>query len=118
MIQYVMRLRNDKRKQKLWHVKSDIMLVIGGRASSNTKKLYEISKKCCPETFFVENFEDIPQGIFIKNKKIGITAGASTPGGIIEEVFTTMDEKMKNEEIFCGIAGAVRKQDSEQRRHY
>ena len=82
---------------------SDIMLVIGGRASSNTKKLYEISKKCCPETFFVENFEDIPQGIFIKNKKIGITAGASTPGGIIEEVFTTMDEKMKNEESFAEL---------------
>lgn len=82
---------------------SDIMLVIGGRASSNTKKLYEISKKRCPDTYFVENFEDIPQGIFLKNKKIGITAGASTPSGIIEEVFTTMDEKMKNEESFAEL---------------
>ena len=82
---------------------SDVMLVIGGRASANTKKLFEISKRHCPETYFVENFEDIPQGIFLKNKKIGITAGASTPSGIIEEVFTTMDEKMKNEESFAEL---------------
>lgn len=80
---------------------SDLMLVIGGKKSSNTKKLFEISKKHCPDTYFIENFEDIPQNIFLKNKKIGITAGASTPGGIIEEVFTTMDEKMKNEETFA-----------------
>ncbi len=80
---------------------SDIMLVIGGRESSNTKKLFEISKANCPDTFFVQTAEDIPQGINFKNKRIGITAGASAPGSIIEEVFTTMDEKMKNEETFA-----------------
>ena len=83
--------------------RSDLMLVIGGRESSNTRKLFEISKKHCPDTYFVECFEDIPQNIYLKNKKIGITAGASTPGGIIEEVFTTMDEKMKNEETFAEL---------------
>jgi len=80
---------------------SDIMIVIGGRESSNTKKLFEISQKHCAKTYFVEGSADIPQDIFLKNKKIGITAGASTPGSIIEEVFTTMDEKMKNEENFA-----------------
>ncbi len=82
---------------------SDIMLVIGGRESSNTKKLFGIAKEQCPETYFIETFEDIPQSIYLKNKKIGITAGASTPARTIEEVFTTMDEKIKNEESFAEL---------------
>ncbi|MBR4724056.1 MAG: 4-hydroxy-3-methylbut-2-enyl diphosphate reductase, partial [Clostridia bacterium] len=57
----------------------DIMFVIGSRESSNTGKLYKISRENCPETYLIENFEDIPQNLNIKNKKIGITAGASTP---------------------------------------
>lgn len=76
---------------------SDIMFVIGGLESSNTRKLYEISKSNCELTYHIETFEDIPQNIYYKNKKIGITAGASTPSRIIEEVFTTMEEKNKNE---------------------
>ena len=82
---------------------SDIMLVIGGKASSNTKKLFGIAKEQCPETYFIETFEDIPQSIYLKNKKIGITAGASTPARTIEEVFTTMEEKIKNEESFAEL---------------
>ncbi len=81
---------------------SDMMFVVGGRESSNTRKLYDIAKANCPQTYFIETFEDIPQNIY-NNKKIGITAGASTPGSIIEEVFTTMDEKMKNEENFAEL---------------
>lgn len=81
---------------------SDMMFVVGGRESSNTRKLYDIAKANCPKTYFIETFEDIPQNIY-NNKKIGITAGASTPGSIIEEVFTTMDEKMKNEENFAEL---------------
>jgi len=76
----------------------DIMFVIGGKSSSNTKKLYEICKKNCEQTYFIENFEEIPQDINYKNKKIGITAGASTPQGIIEEVADTMEEN-KNVEL-------------------
>ena len=83
--------------------RSDIMLVIGGRDSSNTKKLFEISSANCPETYFIENFEEIPQDLHIKNKKIGITAGASTPARTIEEVFTTMEEKIRNEESFAEL---------------
>ncbi|MBQ3038115.1 MAG: bifunctional 4-hydroxy-3-methylbut-2-enyl diphosphate reductase/30S ribosomal protein S1 [Clostridia bacterium] len=82
---------------------SDIMFVIGGAKSSNSQKLFEIAKSMCKESYFIENFEDIPQNIYLKKRKIGITAGASTPGSIIEEVFTTMDEKIKNEENFAEL---------------
>ncbi len=81
---------------------SDVMFVVGGKHSSNTKKLFEICTGNCPETYLIETYEDIPHGLY-KNKRIGITAGASTPGCIIEEVFTTMDEKMKTEENFAEL---------------
>lgn len=82
---------------------SDVMFVVGGTKSSNTAKLFEIAKANCPEAYFIETAADIPAGVKYKNKKIGITAGASTPGRIIEEVFTTMDEKMTNEESFAEL---------------
>lgn len=82
--------------------KSDVMIVIGGRESSNSKKLFEIARENCPEAYFIETLEELPLNVY-KNKKIGITAGASTPGRIIEEVFTTMDEKIKNEENFAEL---------------
>jgi 4-hydroxy-3-methylbut-2-enyl diphosphate reductase len=79
--------------------KCDVMFVVGGHESSNTKKLFEISKLNCSQTYHIETFRDIPRSINLKNKKIGITAGASTPRRIIEEVVTTMDENVKNEEF-------------------
>ncbi len=82
---------------------SDVMFVIGGRKSSNTAKLFEIAKSNCSESYFIEMPSDIPDGVINKNRKIGITAGASTPGRIIEEVLTTMDEKMTNEESFAEL---------------
>lgn len=82
---------------------SDVMFVVGGKKSSNTAKLFEIAKANCPQTYFIETSADIPADVQIKNRKIGITAGASTPGCIIEEVFTTMDEKMTNEESFAEL---------------
>lgn len=81
----------------------DIMLVIGSKESSNTGKLYKIASESCPETYLIEDFEDIPQDLYIKNKKIGITAGASTPARTIEEVFTKMEEKIRNEESFAEL---------------
>ena len=69
------------------------MLVIGGRESSNTKKLYDISRGNCPETFFIETARDIPFHIKKMTGKVGIAAGASTPGYIIEEVKNTMSEQ-------------------------
>ncbi len=81
--------------------KSDVMIVVGGKESSNTRKLFEISKKYCPTTFHIETFEDLPQNINLKNKNIGITAGASTPHRIIEEVYSTMEnfEQMLEESL-------------------
>ncbi len=82
---------------------SDVMLVIGGRKSSNTAKLFEIARAGCPEAYFIETCRQLPMQAISKNKKIGITAGASTPGCIIEEVIQTMDEKMTNEESFAEL---------------
>ncbi len=77
----------------------DAMFVIGGKKSSNTIKLYNICLKNCKDTFHIENFEEIPQNINLKNKKIGITAGASTPSGIIEEVAKAMEEIKNGAEL-------------------
>lgn len=79
---------------------SDCMIVIGGKKSSNTRKLFEISKKLCPNTYHVETAEDIPTERY---NKIGITAGASTPARIIQEVVKAMSENLKNEESFAEL---------------
>jgi (E)-4-hydroxy-3-methyl-but-2-enyl pyrophosphate reductase len=72
--------------------KVDAMIVIGGFNSSNTTKLYEICKKNCKNTIYVENLLGIPDE-FINNKDvkiIGVTAGASTPNWIIDEAILKM----------------------------
>lgn len=71
---------------------SDLMIVIGGKNSSNTKKLYEISKKSCEKTYFIEFLSDLPLKDVAKCNKIGIAAGASTPERIIKEVISAMSE--------------------------
>ncbi len=76
---------------------SDVMLVIGSRKSSNTQKLYEISKKYCSETYLIETYGDLPPINTKKVKTLGITAGASTPERIIKEVIERMDELNKQE---------------------
>jgi 4-hydroxy-3-methylbut-2-enyl diphosphate reductase len=80
--------------------KVDLMIVLGGRNSSNTTKLYEISKINCSNTIHVENSREIPDEIFSSNKvkTIGITAGASTPDCIIKEAILKMSDN-KNLEI-------------------
>ncbi|WP_130836811.1 4-hydroxy-3-methylbut-2-enyl diphosphate reductase [Lachnoclostridium sp. Marseille-P6806] len=65
---------------------ADVMIVIGGRTSSNSAKLYEICRKECPNTFFIQTVEDLALELTGEEKVIGITAGASTPKNIIEEV--------------------------------
>ena len=71
---------------------SDAMIVIGGKHSSNTQKLYEISKKECPNTFYIQKLVDLDLDRFKSFRSVGITAGASTPNKIIEEVHTNMSE--------------------------
>lgn len=62
------------------------MIIIGGKNSSNTKKLFEISKKYCDNTIAIENYQEIDLDNFKENDKIGIMAGASTPQESIEQV--------------------------------
>ena len=64
----------------------DIMIVIGGKNSSNSAKLYEICKKECARTFFIQSLEELDLKLTSQDMSIGITAGASTPKNIIEEV--------------------------------
>lgn len=71
----------------------DVMIVVGGKNSSNTTKLYQIAKKYCVDTIHIENIKELPQN-YIDNqgyKKVGITAGASTPDWIIKEVIEIME---------------------------
>jgi 4-hydroxy-3-methylbut-2-enyl diphosphate reductase len=62
------------------------MVVIGGKHSSNTQKLFEISKKECERTFFVQTFDDLNLSLMPSRGIVGISAGASTPNNLIEEV--------------------------------
>jgi len=66
--------------------KADVMIVIGGASSSNSRKLYEICKSKCINTYFIQTLADLNLNITPQVKLIGITAGASTPKNIIEEV--------------------------------
>ena len=64
----------------------DTMLVIGGRHSSNTQKLFEICKEECGNTYYIQTPVDLDSEMFHRSSYVGITAGASTPKKIIEEV--------------------------------
>ena len=66
--------------------KVDAMIVIGGRHSSNTQKLYEICRERCAATYFIQTLEDLHLELPKTAALVGITAGASTPNNIIEEV--------------------------------
>ena len=66
--------------------RADAMIVIGGTHSSNSRKLYEICANKCTNTYFIQTLDDLHLEIPKSAKLIGITAGASTPKNIIEEV--------------------------------
>ena len=97
--------------------RSDCMIVIGGRDSSNTRKLYELCKEKCPDTRLIESADDL--GDLPRGERISITAGASTPDGIIMEVYhkmsmedyaTLLDESLKaihTGDIVVGTVQAV-----------
>ncbi len=71
---------------------SDAMIVIGSSHSSNTRKLYEISSSQCDLVYYVQDSSDIGAVDLSSFNSIGITAGASTPHNIIEEVLRSMEE--------------------------
>ena len=70
--------------------KVDVMLVIGGKNSSNTQKLYEICRKECNNTYYIQTVRDLRAEWLDGKRSVGITAGASTPNHIIEEVHTNV----------------------------
>ncbi len=67
-------------------VDADAMIVIGGRQSSNTQKLFEICKNECENTYYIQTLDDLDLTKVKSMGNVGITAGASTPNNIIEEV--------------------------------
>ncbi len=77
--------------------KSDIMIIVGGRHSSNTIKLKNICDKYC-KCYHIENADELNSIDFSGTNIIGISAGASTPAYIIKEVQTTMSEILKNQD--------------------
>jgi len=64
----------------------DAMIVIGGKGSSNTQKLFELCKKECKNTYYIQTLVDLDLNALKSMGRVGITAGASTPNNIIEEV--------------------------------
>ena len=76
----------------------DMMIVIGSKNSSNTQKLFEICRDICPETYKIDVPGDLPPVDIKKIKKIGVTAGASTPDSIIKEVIQQMEELNRQED--------------------
>jgi len=68
--------------------KADVMIVIGGKNSSNTKQLHSIAKEYCQDSYHIESQNDLQTEWFKEKKFCGISAGASTPDWIIDDVIT------------------------------
>ena len=68
------------------------MIIVGGKNSSNTRKLYEISQKFCKDSICIENEKELDLDLFNEEDKVGIMAGASTPQDSIESVYNLLIE--------------------------
>lgn len=78
----------------------DLMVVIGGKNSANTKKLVQICQECGVAALLVEGADELPADLFGGlTKSVGVCAGASTPDWIIEEVVVKMSEQMEKKEV-------------------
>ena len=75
--------------------KADVMVVVGDRKSANTKHLTEICLRRCPRVVQIERADELSPDFFNGCTVAGLTAGASTPAGIIKEVYATMSEEIK-----------------------
>ncbi len=73
-------------------LQNDAIIVIGGKHSSNTAKLFDVCSKNCAKTFHIETAESLSGSMFCGCNSVGVVAGASTPAGIIKEVIKTMSE--------------------------
>ena len=75
---------------------NDMMVVIGGRHSSNTQKLVKVCEEYCP-TLSIETVKELSPELFINIQNVGVTAGASTPTFIIQEVLNNMSEVIRED---------------------
>jgi len=83
---------------------NDAVVVIGGRDSANTKRLYELCRALCPHTVWVEGAGELDPAQLRDKSRVAITAGASTPVWIIKEVYDKMSqENMEIEESFAEL---------------
>lgn len=89
--------------------KNDAMVVIGGRHSSNTMKLYDVCKLGCEKTLQIETADELEADFFEGVNSIGVVAGASTPAAIIKEVIKTMTEILNPVEEQAEVTEAVQK---------
>ncbi len=74
---------------------NDVMVVIGGRHSSNTAKLFQVCASLCQNTHLIETAAELQADWFLTANNVGVVAGASTPAGIIKEVIKTMSENLQ-----------------------
>lgn len=89
--------------------KVEVMLVVGDKKSSNTKKLYEIADKYCKNTFFIDDIRNLPLKEIEKYNRIGLAAGASTPENAIKEVTANMSENITREESMLDYMEEIEK---------
>ncbi len=88
---------------------SDVMIVVGGRHSSNTGKLFDVCQNHCPKTYQIETADELKAEWFEHDCSVGVVAGASTPAAIIKEVIKTMSEILQPVEEQTEVAATVQK---------
>jgi 4-hydroxy-3-methylbut-2-enyl diphosphate reductase len=76
----------------------DVLFIIGGKNSSNTRKLYEISKRILPNTYFIENPDKITPGMLEGAEKVGLSGGASTPPEAIQEAVAKIQKSFTQQQ--------------------
>jgi (E)-4-hydroxy-3-methyl-but-2-enyl pyrophosphate reductase len=92
---------NRQVEAKELSTKVDLMIVIGGKTSSNTKRLAEVSKEKGVETYHIETEAELDPSVFKGKETIGITAGASTPDWIITDVVNYIKSKAGKTEVLA-----------------
>ncbi len=75
--------------------KVEVMIVVGGKNSANTTRLYHLCKEICPKTYHIETEAELDPDMFLNVEKVGLTAGASTPNDLLEKVREYINEVAK-----------------------
>lgn len=78
---------------------ADVMIVIGGKHSSNTKQLHSICKRDCEDSYLIENCEELDASWFDEKELCGISAGASTPDWVVQNVIDKIQEIKQVEKV-------------------